>query len=286
VIALHAHAKLNLYLRVVGRRPDGYHAIETILHCIDVADDLEVVGDSTGVITLETDHDLEPNVVVVAAERLAARMGTGDGASIRLTKRIPVGAGLGGGSADAAATLVALNDLWDADLDRTALMEVAADVGSDVPYFLIGGTALATGRGEKVSALDAPKPMSFVLGLSDEPLMTADVYDHFDELPPEDGPSPAQMIAALRGGDVAAIGSLVSNDLARAAVDLRPELAAKKAVLAGAGALGVCVSGSGPTVFAVATDATHAASIATAVAGDFDRVLVVRSKDRSIERPE
>jgi 4-diphosphocytidyl-2-C-methyl-D-erythritol kinase len=277
VIALHAHAKLNLYLRVVGRRPDGYHAIETILHGIDVADDLEVVGDPTGVITLETDHDLEPNVVVVAAERLAARTGTGDGASIRLTKRIPVGAGLGGGSADAAATLVALIDLWDADLDRTALMEVAADVGSDVPYFLIGGTALATGRGEKVSALDAPKPMWFVLGLSDEPLMTADVYDHFDELPPEDGPSPAQMIAALRGGDVAAIGSLVSNDLARAAVDLRPELAVKKAVLADAGALGVCVSGSGPTVFAVAADATHATSIAKAVAGDFDRVLVVRS---------
>ncbi|MGH2729323.1 MAG: 4-(cytidine 5'-diphospho)-2-C-methyl-D-erythritol kinase, partial [Actinomycetota bacterium] len=230
---MRAHAKLNLYLRVLSRRRDGYHEIVTILHGIDLADDLEVADGRTGEINLVADRDLEPNLVVVAARRLMTRIEGGAGASIRLTKRIPVGAGLGGGSADAAATLVALNELWDAGLDRSALMEVAAEVGSDVPYFLIGGTALATGRGEKVRPLDAPAAMWFVLGLSDDPLMTSAVYDRYDELPLVEGPSPATMIAALGAGDVEAVGSLLSNDLERVAIDLRPELAAKKAVLAG-----------------------------------------------------
>lgn len=278
MIRIRACAKVNLYLRVLGHRPDGYHEIETILCGIDLADELELAADSTGEVKVETDHDLEPNLVALAAERLQARTGTGGGASIRLTKRIPVGAGLGGGSADAAATLVGLNELWGASLDRAGLLDVAADVGSDVPYFLVGGIALATGRGEKVKALDAPEPMWFVLGLSDGPLMTRDVYGAFDALPPVDGPSPAEMIAALASGDAAAVGSLLSNDLERAAFGVRPELETKKAALLGAGALGACTSGSGPTIFAVAADEAHAASIAAGAAGAFDRVLVVRSR--------
>jgi 4-diphosphocytidyl-2-C-methyl-D-erythritol kinase len=290
---LRTYAKVNLFLRVLAKRSDGFHEIETILHGIDLADDLDIEVSSKGGIEVEIDRSEGPagplpdprdNLVVRAAQRLAERAEIDRGAVIRLVKRIPIGAGLGGGSADAAGVLGALNDLWDAGLDHPALLDVASEVGSDVPYCLTGGTTLATGRGEKLKTLVAPSPLWFVLGISDEPLLARDVYDAHDARRPQPAPELAVMIEALGSGDAAAVATSLHNDLERAAFELRPDLESKKASLLAAGAVGACTSGSGPTIFALASDEAHAYAIAGAVSADFNRLLVARSQSRSIER--
>ena len=272
-------AKINLALVVGERRGDGLHEVATVLQRIDVCDRLEL-GEGRELLVEGFAAD---TLVRAALTRLAAEAGTEPRWRVRLDKRIPVGAGLGGGSADAAAVISALNDLWQLDLDRQTLMEVAAEVGSDVPYCLAGGTGLATGRGEDVTPLPAPDNLAFVLGISDEPLLTADVYDMVDLLEPAADVGSAPMTLALGAGDGTEIAALLHNDLERAAVALRPELAQKKERLLDAGALGAALSGSGPTLFAVATDEGHARHIAARVTDEFHRVMVVTSAPLSLE---
>ena len=288
-----AHAKVNLFLRVLGRRPDGYHELETIFHGVAFGDDIEVRTTSTdrvevrmtpveGVVgVLPAARD---NLVWHAAQRLIQLGGRTEGVEIRVLKRIPLGAGLGGGSADAAGALVALNDLWRMQLDATDLMKVAASIGSDVPYFLVGGTALAAARGEEVVPLSHTATMWFVLAMSHEPLLTGEVYRMWDKHGSV-GRVPAEpMIAALAAGYLSDVASLVHNDLEAPAFRLRPELEKKRTLLTEAGALASCVAGSGPTLFAIARDEAHAHDIADATKEEFDRVVVARSQHECIER--
>jgi 4-diphosphocytidyl-2-C-methyl-D-erythritol kinase len=286
-VRVRAYAKLNLFLRVIGRRADGYHEVETLYHGISLADELEVAPGSDGV-TLWTrggPGGLPPgdeNLVVRAAHRLRARC-RAQGARIGLHKHIPVGAGLGGGSADAAAALAALNELWSCGLGAADLSALAAELGSDVPFCLVGGSALGTGRGELLRTLDAPTALWFVLGISTRPLMTADVYRLWRaSRAPQEGLS--AIVAALRSGDARAVAAHVHNDLEDVVMELRPELGAKRRALEEAGALAACVSGSGPTLFALASGEAHAGALAGAVAGRFDRVEVVASAPVGIER--
>ena len=287
-LRLRTGAKLNLFLRVVGLRPDGFHELESIFHSLDFADDLEVTSTDDGRVSVSVEAgDLpalnlpsqEDNLVYRAALELQRHAAVPVGAAMKLTKRIPIGGGLGGGSSNAAGALLALEELWDLDLERQTLLKLACEIGSDVPYCLAGGTtSLVTGRGEALTALPAaPVPFWFVLGVSDEPLYTADVYAEFDRVPTDDRLAPAAMTMALGAGDVDELGSLLFNALEPAALRLRPDLSERKRALLEAGALGAAVSGSGPTLFGVARDEAHAREIASAVAADFDRVIVACS---------
>ena len=291
-IRVRTHAKVNLFLRVLARRPDGYHEIETIFHGVGLGDDLEVAcRDGSGCeVQMELADGLtgvlpraEENVIAHAAECLRARVPHHTGVAVRVVKRVPIAAGLGGGSGNAAGVLLGLNEMWAAGLGRAELLEVALQVGSDVPYCLTGGTALATARGENLIPLPSLREMWFVLGISGEPLLTRDVYAAWDELEPVDEVPSAPMALALGAGDVTEVASLLHNDLERAAYVLAPGLAESKQLLLDAGALGACVSGSGPTVFGIARDESHARSLAAEVAGDFAGVVVVPSYSVCVE---
>jgi 4-diphosphocytidyl-2-C-methyl-D-erythritol kinase len=288
---MRTHAKVNLFLRVLGRRADGYHEIETILHGIALADDLEVRATSTR--SIDIDMGLAPelrgvlpssgeNLVTRAARSVAEVAGGRWGAVITGTKHIPLGSGLGGGSSNAAGTLVALNELWGARLRSDELAARAARLGSDVAYFLEGGTALATSRGEEITGLVSLSMLWLVLGISHDPMLTADVYGAWDALgsAPENA---APMVMALGAGDSAAVASLLHNDLEAPAFRLRPVLAQLKEAMLAAGAVGALMSGSGPTIFGIARDGAHARSIAARVDGVFDLVAVTSSHHASIE---
>ncbi|MFN2489718.1 MAG: 4-(cytidine 5'-diphospho)-2-C-methyl-D-erythritol kinase [Actinomycetota bacterium] len=294
-IHVRTNAKINLFLRVVGARPDGLHEIETVFHCVGLADELEVSANEEGGFSLEVvvdartgDHlpSPEENLVARAAEALAWRARVRTEAAIRLVKRIPVGAGLAGGSGNAAGALHALNELWGADLDAAALAEVGAGLGSDVPFCLAGGTVLAGGRGDELTPLPPPATLWFVLGMSLRPLPTRDVYRAFDELGSAATEEAARLVAALARGDVAAIAAALHNDLEAPAIALRPGLAADKAALLDSGALGACVAGSGPTLFGLVPDEGAGVMLARSVEDRFDRVEVVSSRALCVERAD
>ena len=294
-VRIKTHAKLNLFLRVLGPRADGYHEVETILHGVEMGDEIDVTLTDTGKVEIDmvladSVSDLLPpseqNTVWHAAQHLIEHGARNEGVDIRIVKRIPIGAGLGGGSGNAAGVLVALNELWKTELNRDGLLDVAGRVGSDVPFCISGGTALATARGESLTPLPSPETMWFVLGISHSPLLTRDVYAAWEPDPSSDPVGSAEMTLALGGGDVAEVASLLYNDLERPAFALRPELEARKEGLVAAGALGASLSGSGPTLFGIATDEAHARQIAGRVEDVFDKVLVTSSRAECIERLE
>jgi len=290
---LRTNAKTNLFLRVLGRRADGYHEIETIFQTLSLGDTVSLASTAGNAIEVDMyaeegiNREFPPaadNLVSTAARKLIEAGGLTHGVRIEVVKRIPIGAGLGGGSGNAAGVLEALNEMWGLGLDPAALADLALDIGADVPYCLTGGTALATGRGEKTTALPAPATLWFALGLGDKPLLTRDVYEEFEtDRDPADVRS-APMSLALGMGDVTAIAALVHNDLEPPAFRLRPELAELKRAMLEAGALGASMSGSGPTMVGLARDQRHATAIAVAVERSFDRVVVASSRPTCVER--
>ncbi|MEA2486522.1 MAG: 4-diphosphocytidyl-2-C-methyl-D-erythritol kinase, partial [Actinomycetota bacterium] len=227
---------------------------------------------------------LEDNLVSRAVGSLVRSGAANAGLKVTLKKGVPIGAGLGGGSGNAAGALVVLNDIWRTGLDKSKLIELAAELGSDVPYCIEGGTALATARGEKLTSLPSPGKLWFVLGLSAEPLSTAKVYDAWDSLDQASGIGSASMTMAIGAGDVDEIAACLHNDLEEAAYSLRPELRDLKQAMVGAGALGACMSGSGPTIVGLAASREDAHAIAARVAGDFDQTKVVSSRSDCIVR--
>jgi 4-diphosphocytidyl-2-C-methyl-D-erythritol kinase len=292
-VRIRTHAKLNLFLRVLGRRADGYHEVETILHGVDMGDDIEVALTDTGKVEIEmaladSVSELLPpseqNTVWHAAQHLLEQGARNEGVQIKIVKRIPIGAGLGGGSGNAAGVLVALNELWKTELNRDGLVGIAGRIGADVPYCISGGTALATARGESLTPLPSPATLWFVLGISHSPLLTRDVYAAWDPDPTAEPVGSAEMTLALGGQDVPEVAALLYNDLERPAFALRPELVDRKAALVEAGALGAAMSGSGPTLFGIASDEGHAREIAAGVESVFDKVVVTSSRAECIER--
>lgn len=289
---LHTNAKVNLFLSVLGRRPDGYHEIETIFHTIGLADSLTFTPSTTGGIEIDMRSDSGPmempppeeNLVCRAAELLRERRSGVEDVCIEIVKRIPIGAGLGGGSGNAAGALVALNTIWEVGLNTGELGELAGNLGADVPYCMTGGTALATGRGERVTPLPQPAPLWLVLGLSDDPLYTRDVYDEFDPARDAASARSAPLAEALTKDDVERVATLLHNDLERPAFRLRPELEDKKAAMLETGAMGALMAGSGPTIFAIARGPDHAATLAAGVDAAFDRVQVAESRPECIEK--
>jgi 4-diphosphocytidyl-2-C-methyl-D-erythritol kinase len=292
VVRLRTNAKTNLLLRVLGRRSDGYHEIETVFHTLGLSDSVTIAPATSGEIEVHMHSETEmgglplatDNLVHAAARALWDRGGGSQGATIEIVKRIPIGAGLGGGSGNAAAALRCLNEIWGLHLPPEALANLGLGLGADVPYCLTGGTALAAGRGEVLTRIPAPATLWFVLGLSDEPLLTRAVYETFDSERNEADVRGAPMVLALELGDVGAIANLLHNDLELPAFRLRPELAKLKGVMLEAGALGAVMSGSGPTMVGLARDQGHASAVAGAVERYFDRVTVASSRPECIER--
>jgi len=179
-LVLRAPCKVNLTLEVLGKRPDGYYEIRTVMQAVDLCDELEFVRLARPRVTLSCDRPGLPidedNLVVRAARLLQDRCGARAGVAVRLRKRVPIGGGLGGGSSDAAVTLLALNDLWGLGLSLEELRPLAAELGSDVPFFLWGGRALCEGRGELVTPMDDGPPLHFVLVMPGLHVATGAVY--------------------------------------------------------------------------------------------------------------
>ncbi|RJP33614.1 MAG: 4-(cytidine 5'-diphospho)-2-C-methyl-D-erythritol kinase [Actinobacteria bacterium] len=264
---LEAPAKINLYLEAGPPRPDGYHPVRTVLQTVELCDlvEMEVTDGGEGLyLAVEGGAPSgEDNLCHRAAAVFLATTGLRMGIKIRLVKRIPQAAGLGGGSSDAAAVLRILNFLSGEALSREELFRTAATLGMDVPFFLVGGTALGEGRGERITPLPQAPPLPVLLVNPGAALTTGDVYRRYDlsggDDPPAQGPD--SLIAFLPAGDAGLIGSLLYNSLQRAACELMPEVGSLLEWAAAAGAAGALVSGSGPTVFVLAAGDEEAASL-------------------------
>jgi 4-diphosphocytidyl-2-C-methyl-D-erythritol kinase len=269
-----AHAKLNVFLRVLGARDDGYHDIQTVILPLELHDVVTAEpGDGFAVtVTGARAADLAraggEALVDRAARAWAHETGRDSpGASITVDKRIPVAAGLGGGSADAAATILALDELHGTDLSTETLLGIAAAVGSDVPALLLGGAVYADGRGDRVTPVHA-QTTHWVVVPASFAVRTPDAYGWWDARA-ESGPDPGVVIAALEAGNDEILGPAMFNDLQFAVAARHPEVSDTIAALLDAGALGVVMSGSGPTVVALARHLAHADQIAEAVPGAF-----------------
>jgi 4-diphosphocytidyl-2-C-methyl-D-erythritol kinase len=285
VVAARAPAKVNVHLAVGPLRPDGFHELRTVYLAVSLFDTvtvrpgdglaLSVSGEGTGA---ARGADLVPtdrrNLVWRAAELLAASSGVPADATIEIAKSIPAAAGLAGGSADAAAALVALDALWGTRASREDLVALAAKLGSDVPFSVLGGVALGAGRGEQLTPVLARTRWHWVLGIAGAGLSTPAVYGELDRLraagrvPAGEEPAAAEpVIAALRSGPPDALASSLANDLQAPALALRPELGRALRATTDAGALAALVSGSGPTVAALAADEPDAVRLTAELAG-------------------
>lgn len=274
--------KVNLTLGVGPLRSDGYHELATVYQAVSVYDEVTITevedDDPTPLVTVENASGEVPtgesNLAWKAVLALARHTEREPNVRITVRKGIPVAGGMAGGSADAAATLVALDSLWRTELGKDELAQIAAEVGSDVPFLIHGGTAVGTGRGEIISPALARGEFHWVFALAEGGLMTPAVYKELDRLRDSDkrdgaknAPAasvPDVLMAALRNGDAQALGAALTNDLQRAALSLKPKLKLTLDVGAEYNVLGSVVSGSGPTVAFLVK--SHEAALDLAVA--------------------
>lgn len=281
-VTVRAPGKLNLSLGVGPRRADGYHPLATVFQAVSLYEEVVATPAETLTITVEgVGADRIPtdrtNLAWRAAELVAAELGAEPGVHLHLRKQVPLAGGMAGGSADGAAALLACEALWDAGLTRERLLLLAAELGADVPFLLLGHTAIGTGRGDLVTPALCRGRYHWALATRRTGLSTAEVYGRFDELadPGLADPEPDRdLLTALRAADLEGVGRHLSNDLQAAALDAAPELAQTIAVAYSAGALGAIVTGSGPTVAALARSRRHAMAIGAAItaAGQADDV--------------
>lgn len=264
-----APAKINLTLDILQRRPDGYHDIRSVMQAVSLRDTITVEeSPDEEIVILGGSPDAPPNeanLVYRAAAALSEAVGGGRGARLALKKRVPVGAGLGGGSSDAAATLLALDRLWKTRLTTERLIEIAAGLGSDVPFFLTGGTALAEGRGEVLTALPAPEALWLAIVYPMAPLSTPSVYHRFSSERVAGAAEPnasETMISALRSNSLGQICACLHNDLQAVAFKMCPTARFVRDLLMEAGAMAALLSGSGSAVFGIARDEAHAVALA------------------------
>ena len=255
-----ANAKVNFTLEVFGKRADGYHALRSVVMPISLSDTLDIEVTDDGSITSDTGYD--DDLCVKAARVLKNHRITEspnhrieEGATIRVTKRIPAGGGLGGGSADAAAVLRALNELWKVGLSREELAEIGAQVGSDVPALVMDGPVVMEGRGEKILPLFTfTSHLHLVLVNPGVHSSTKEVYAACEARALDGENLSAKMVAALRAGDVGKIAAALMNDLQAPAVKQHPEIADALVSLRTAGVIGAMMSGSGSSVFGLVAD--------------------------------
>ena len=290
-IVVQAPAKLNLFFEVLAKRKDGFHEIETLMYPIDLYDTLYFRKETTGQLELKCERvgsggpgggslgglpEGRGNIVVQAVELLRRRSGVSAGATLRLVKRIPTAAGLGGGSSDAAAALVAANEAWNLGLSRDRLAAVAAELGSDVPFFLGGGPAVCRGRGERIEPVSVPSVLHAVVVRPPAGLSTADVYEACRPAVRPNGPAP--LLSALSQGDMRRAGRLLFNRLEPVAARLSPWTETLRRAMAREDCLGRAMSGSGTSYFGICRHAKHTQRVARRLqANGVGSVFAVRS---------
>jgi 4-diphosphocytidyl-2-C-methyl-D-erythritol kinase len=273
-VTARAPAKINLALHVGPKRADGFHELATVYQAVSLYD--EVAAEASAGFSIEVSGEEaagvptdDRNLALRAARALAEAVDVDLGVALRVSKGIPVAGGLAGGSADAAAALVACDALWGLGLPRERLLDIAAGLGSDVPFAVVGGTALGTGHGEVLAPVLARGEQHWVIAVADYGLATPDVYARLDALRDDDAvPAPEvanEMLLALRAGDPRDLAAHLDNDLQRAAIACAPALRATLAAGEDAGALAGLVSGSGPSCVFLARDDTHALDVAIAL---------------------
>jgi 4-diphosphocytidyl-2-C-methyl-D-erythritol kinase len=275
-----AKAKINLTLDVLYKRPDGYHEVEMVMQTVDLFDQLTFQEQEGNEIHLTCDFPFVPvderNLVYKTAQLVKDEFQVEKGIRIHIEKRIPVAAGLAGGSSDAAATLRGLNRFWNLGLSVEELEQLGARIGSDVPFCIRGGTAIARGRGEKLEHLNVDSRYWVILVKPPISVSTAEVYRNLklDEI--QDHPSAAKMVEALRSGDLSQIAENLGNVLESVTFSMHPEVERIKQQLLRFGAVGALMSGSGPTVFALADRESKAYRIYQSVRGFAREVYMVR----------
>jgi 4-diphosphocytidyl-2-C-methyl-D-erythritol kinase len=273
-VTVRVPAKVNVQLAVGGARPDGFHDLANVFLAVGLYDEVTVTpADELRITCSGPDAHQVPldrtNLAARAAELLAARNGLSPDVHIHIAKDIPVAGGMAGGSADGAGALLACDALWSLDSPRSELLAICAELGSDVPFSLVGGAALGTGRGEQLTELEVGGEFHWVFAVADGGLSTPAVYGEFDRLTegtdvPVPTASPA-LLEALRTGDATALAAAVANDLQPAALSLRPALTDTLAAGTAAGALAALVSGSGPTTAFLTKSPEAAAQVAEAL---------------------
>jgi 4-diphosphocytidyl-2-C-methyl-D-erythritol kinase len=272
-----APAKINLSLEVLGRRSDGYHDIVSVFQTLDLVDELTFEA-ADGLALTCSDQALEAdgNLALQAARRLQEATGATTGASIHLTKRIPIAAGLGGGSSDAAAALLGLMELWRLDISLADLANIAAGLGADVPFFLRGGTALIEGIGERITPLPGLPPLWVALVIPPLTLesKTATLYRRLTPSHYTDGGVTRALAERIRAGDYSRLGERCN---VFEAVLTDPEVQSARRAMLQAGAPWVALSGSGSSLFCLFEDEASAWRLAMAVPGDVGRALVSRT---------
>ncbi|MEU0949825.1 4-(cytidine 5'-diphospho)-2-C-methyl-D-erythritol kinase [Streptomyces canus] len=273
-VTVRVPAKVNVQLAVGAARPDGFHDLANVFLAVGLHDEVTVTpADGLRVTCAGPDAGQVPldrtNLAARAAIALAERHGLEPDVHLHIAKDIPVAGGMAGGSADGAGALLACDALWGTGASRAELLDICAELGSDVPFSLVGGAALGTGRGEKLRPLDVGGTFSWVFAMAERGLSTPAVFREFDRLTAGlDVPEPVAaeaLLDALAEGDPDALAAAVSNDLQPAALSLFPELADTLAAGSAAGALAGLVSGSGPTTAFLARDPESAARIADAL---------------------
>ncbi len=283
-VRVKAPGKINVSLDVGPLRPDGYHSVASVYLAVSLYEEVAATSTETSGITVSISPDstldldavdipLDGNNLAYKAAAIMADVSEhATGVHLEITKRVPVAGGMGGGSADAAATLLACDALWNSGLSREELAHLAAELGADVPFSLLGGTAVGLGLGDKLSPALAKAQTHWVLVTADYGLSTPEVYRTLDRLREAEGVEAAepagvdpQILTALRGGDAEALSRVLVNDLQRASIELAPSLRDTLGIGESHGAIAGIVSGSGPTVALLADDSVAAEALAEAL---------------------
>lgn len=286
MLSIKAYAKINLYLDVISRYPNGYHQIESIMQSVSLHDLVEISpAQDLSLSTTSRELSNKDNLAFKAAELLHSATSPKAGAHINITKQIPVAAGLAGGSADAAATLAGLNILWELNLPVEELQQIGERLGADIPFCLAGGTMLAEGRGEKLTRLNPIPRFWIVLVTPPLRISTADVYRLVDEREIASLYTGTEFLGALESGDITQISAMLKNLLEKVVFPLHPDIEGVKKLAIASGGSGALMSGSGPSVYVICRDE----EVANRVASDLksrDEMLfvdIVRPVDKGFE---
>ena len=257
-IELKAYGKINLGLDVIRKRPDGYHDLDMIMQMVDVYDDIVITKNKTGKIEVKTDTAVlsngKDNLAYMAAKMLMDEFKIKDGVNIYINKRIPIAGGMAGGSSDCATTLMGINQLFELGLSKEELMERGVKLGADVPYCVLGGTAIARGIGEVLTPLPAPADCHVIIAKPPVSVSTAYVYGHIKPLKITKRPDIEAMAQSIKDGDLKKMASLIYNVMEDVTVGEYPIISEIKQVMLDNGALNSIMSGSGPTVFGLFDD--------------------------------
>lgn len=257
-IELKAYGKINLGLDVIRKRPDGYHDLDMIMQMVDVYDDIVITKNKTGKIEVKTDTAVlsngKDNLAYMAAKMLMDEFKIKDGVNIYINKRIPIAGGMAGGSSDCATTLMGINQLFELGLSKEELMERGVKLGADVPYCVLGGTAIARGIGEVLTPLPVPADCHVIIAKPPVSVSTAYVYGHIKPLKITKRPDIEAMAQSIKDGDLKKMASLIYNVMEDVTVGEYPIISEIKQVMLDNGALNSIMSGSGPTVFGLFDD--------------------------------